>query len=71
MVFRIKGRDYKLSKTVANFLKNYNGHPTFRDNEAYDRSLVNTLLVSFINIGKLKNFDLNDPVMNLIRGNLK
>lgn len=69
-VFTIKGKTCTIPKYIVNNLKAFNTSSAFRDSAAYDRSFVNVLLVTLVKVHNLKNSDIEDHVMQFIRGNL-
>lgn len=68
-VFTVRRKEYTLSKTTLNYLKSYNTNSAFKDNDSYDTFFVNSLLVSFISVEKLKRFEVDEPAQRLIQGN--
>lgn len=70
-IFTVKGKKFTLSKAIVNHLKSYNTNSAFRTSEAYDRIFINTLLVLFIIVHTLKNYETEPSAMQLIKGSLE
>lgn len=68
-MFTVKKNSYTLAKYAVNHLKGLNINPVFEGNDVYDQRFINTLLVSFVSVQKLKNFETEDAAIQLIRGN--
>lgn len=66
-IFHRKGKSYTLGKATVNYLRAYNTSSAFSHCEKYDKIFVNVLLVSFVNVKMLKNFELDKHAMDLIK----
>lgn len=60
-----------VGRSTLSHLMSYNMNPVFQKNENYDKIFVNTLLVSFIGVHRLKQYQTEEHEVNLIKGKIR
>lgn len=69
-VFDVMGKRFKLKKDTVNRLLYLNKSPTAKTNERIDKTYIDLLLISAFNINSLKQYKLDNDILNTIKGEL-